>query len=128
MQSAKLKIFLTSRPALPIRFGFKTTDDAYDGIILHEIPESVIKKDIRAFLIVELEGIRERYNVMALGDCQLPSDWPAPSQVETFVTMAVPRAAGEVFEFEQRRRPVGRAEKLDDVRLGRVSLEQNAKA
>ncbi|KEZ42692.1 Uncharacterized protein SAPIO_CDS5949 [Scedosporium apiospermum] len=90
LQSVQLKIFVTSRPELHIRFGFKTVNDAYDGIILHEIPRPVIEKDIRAFLTIELARIRDRYNVMALSGFQLPSDWPGPSKIETLVTMAVP--------------------------------------
>jgi hypothetical protein len=43
------RIFLTSRPELPIHLGFKQ-NNAHQDLVLHELPKRVIKHDIRLFL------------------------------------------------------------------------------
>ena len=48
--SVRLKLFVTSRPELPIRLGFQTISGSYASLALHEIPEPVIEDDISAFL------------------------------------------------------------------------------
>ncbi|KAK6592342.1 vegetative incompatibility protein HET-E-1 [Botrytis cinerea] len=68
---ASLKFFLTSRPELPIRLGFKKIGDKYKGLVLHEIPEKIVKEDISSFLEHELAIIREDYNISVpkTGNC-----------------------------------------------------------
>jgi len=90
LHPAYLKVLITSRPELRIRCGFNTAEQKYDGIILHEIPEDVVERDIRAYLGLELAGIKTRYNATASSDAKLPLDWPAPSDLDTIVAMAVP--------------------------------------
>jgi hypothetical protein len=89
--SAQLKIFLTSRPELPIRLGFEDISGKYEGLALHQIPEPVIKEDISAFLEHELAMIRDDYNKSVKSDRrQLPSDWPGQTNVQILVGMAIP--------------------------------------
>ncbi|GJN78789.1 hypothetical protein PLIIFM63780_002298 [Purpureocillium lilacinum] len=90
LQSVQLKIFLTSRPDLPIRLGFKAIEGKYRGLILHEIPETVVEHDIRTFLEHELARIRSEYNAFLEEDRHLAGDWPGTSNVETLVKMAIP--------------------------------------
>lgn len=46
----RVRIFLTSRPELPIRLGFsKMTNHQYQDLALHEIPEEVTSHDISFF-------------------------------------------------------------------------------
>lgn len=81
--SLRLRVFLTSRPELPIRLGFsKLTNHDYQDMILHEIPREVIKHDISLFLNHRLSEIRtERL---------LPINWPGDIKLQRLVEMSIP--------------------------------------
>ncbi|KAG7420528.1 Vegetative incompatibility protein HET-E-1 [Fusarium oxysporum f. sp. raphani] len=88
--SGRLRFFITSRPELPIRLGFKHINGRYQDLILHEIPESIIKHDISAFLEFRLEQIRIDYNDSVRAERHLPSEWPGVTRIRELVEMAVP--------------------------------------
>lgn len=88
--SIQVKFFLTSRPELPIRLGFKDISGTYEGLALHEMEESVIKEDISTFLEHDLATIRNDYNRQVLPKRQLPTDWPGERNVQILVDMATP--------------------------------------
>ncbi|KAK4220487.1 hypothetical protein QBC38DRAFT_404829, partial [Podospora fimiseda] len=90
LRSVLVKIFITSRPELPIRLGFKNVQGKYQGLALHQIPEPVVEKDIFTFLGYELGQIRDKYNGQALEALQLPPDWPGKDVIRTLAQMAVP--------------------------------------
>ncbi|KAL2801707.1 purine and uridine phosphorylase [Aspergillus granulosus] len=75
-----LRFFITSRPELPIRSGFRTI--AHHNLILHEVPEPIIERDISLFLKRKLVTIRRERS--------LSSDWPGHVNVKILVTMSVP--------------------------------------
>jgi hypothetical protein len=78
-----LRIFITSRPELPIRLGFKNMEGSiYQDLVLHEISQATIEHDISAFLQHELTKIRV--------DRSLALDWPGKGNIKTLVEMAVP--------------------------------------
>jgi NACHT domain len=83
LKSVSLRIFLTSRPDLPIRLGFQEMDvDTHQDVALHDIPEYIIDHDLRAFLKDEFSQIKKRH---------LPqSDWPTDNNLEALVQMARP--------------------------------------
>ncbi|KAH8891480.1 hypothetical protein GQ53DRAFT_720081, partial [Thozetella sp. PMI_491] len=89
LPSVRLRTFLTSRPELPPRLGFKNIQDNYEDLILHEMPRPMISRDLRLFFEFELAKIRENYNTSSFEDAQLPPDWPN-QYIETLVDMAVP--------------------------------------
>lgn len=91
-QHLKLRVFLTSRPELPIRLGFTATNvqGTYKDFILHDVPEAIIERDIEAFLVVQLEQIRQVYNRPVAQDRQLPLEWPGEAQIQILVEMAAP--------------------------------------
>ncbi|KAL4862434.1 hypothetical protein BDV12DRAFT_207213 [Aspergillus spectabilis] len=78
--SPSLRFFITSRPELPIRLGFKIV--GHHNLILHEVPKPIIERDISLFLEDKLVTIRHKRS--------LSSDWPGYMNVQTLVTMAVP--------------------------------------
>jgi hypothetical protein len=78
-----LRIFVTSRPELPIRLGFKNMEGGtYQDLILHKISQATIEHDISAFLHYALTKIRV--------DRSLTSDWPGQENIKALVEMAVP--------------------------------------
>lgn len=90
LSSVRLKFFLTSRPELPIRLGFKDISGSYEGLALHQIPEPIIEHDISAFLVHELARIRTDYNNSVLEDRYLSADWPGQTNIQSLVQMAIP--------------------------------------
>ncbi|KAI8628093.1 hypothetical protein F5Y19DRAFT_153220 [Xylariaceae sp. FL1651] len=90
-RSSQLRIFITSRPELPIRLGFHDAKGKYQCLILHEIAESAIEHDITTFFKHELVKIRHSHNkTVTFKDGQLPPTWPEESKIRTLVKMAVP--------------------------------------
>ncbi|KAB8253814.1 hypothetical protein BDV32DRAFT_157658 [Aspergillus pseudonomiae] len=67
IKSIHLRIFLTSRPKLPIRFGFKQ-NKSYQDLVLHRLPAP----------LSEIQDIRS-----------LPAAWPGNEIIEELVRMAV---------------------------------------
>ncbi|KAB5581153.1 putative WD-repeat protein [Coniochaeta sp. 2T2.1] len=90
LSSVHVRVFITSRPELPIRLGFKDIRGKYQDVALHQIPEPVIKHDISTFLRHEFAKIREDYNNQVFDDQQLPLDWPGEHTIQTLVRMAIP--------------------------------------
>ncbi|KAL4980594.1 hypothetical protein BDW66DRAFT_124352 [Aspergillus desertorum] len=86
LQKAKavhLRIFLTSRPELPISLGFSEIGDhEYQDLALHEIPEDVTEHDIRLFLQNRFAEIQHDRNI-----CQ---DWPGDDVIQELVRISVP--------------------------------------
>ncbi|QBZ57636.1 hypothetical protein PoMZ_02569 [Pyricularia oryzae] len=88
-KSYHLRFFVTSRPELPIRLGFKDIGDKYKDLALHEVPESDITKDISTFLRFELDRIRQDFN-KTVPKPGLTPDWPPFASLKDLVNMAVP--------------------------------------
>ncbi|OJJ81248.1 NACHT and WD repeat domain-containing protein [Aspergillus glaucus CBS 516.65] len=82
--SVQLRVFVTSRPELPIQLGFQDAEvrGNHRDLVLHEIPNPVIKDDISLFLKHKLKKIKEQRS--------LPENWLEDSDVQTLVTMSVP--------------------------------------
>ena len=78
-----LRVFITSRPELPMRLGFKQmSDGTYQDLILHEVPKETIRHDITLFYEHELGEIREQRS--------LSLHWPSKDQIQALVEMAIP--------------------------------------
>lgn len=86
LTSVRMRIFITSRPELPIRLGFRSITGTYKDIALHQIPEPVIEHDIFLFFQSEFTRIREDY----YENLQLPSGWPGNDAIQILAQMAVP--------------------------------------
>ncbi|KFA54450.1 hypothetical protein S40293_09683 [Stachybotrys chartarum IBT 40293] len=85
-----LKVFLTSRPDLPIRLGFGNAKGTYQDFVLHEIKSEIIEHDISVFLERKFQSIRDDYNLIAEGTLKLPPDWPGDSRIEALVDLTKP--------------------------------------
>jgi NACHT domain len=79
--SLKLRIFLTSRPEIPIRLGFRDMDSImYQDLVLQDVPRSVLEHDIYLFLKHELNQIRNKRH--------MGPDWPDEQQLRILVEKA----------------------------------------
>ena len=81
MPSLQIRIFVTSRPELPIRLGFQEMPSIlHQDLILHDVPRSVVDSDIKIFLKYELERVQRAY--------RLPANWPEDQELSTLITKA----------------------------------------
>ncbi|KAK4078527.1 uncharacterized protein Triagg1_2858 [Trichoderma aggressivum f. europaeum] len=81
-QSIRLRVFITSRPELPIRLGFKDVEGDYHDLVLHHVPRADIEHDISLFINHKLDSIR-KYRSMS-------QDWPGGIKIQALVAMSVP--------------------------------------
>lgn len=83
LNTIRVIIFLTSRPELPIGLGFsKMSNDQYQNLVLHEMPEEMASHDISLFLKDRLWKIQDKKDV--------PRDWPGEDVIRALVAMSVP--------------------------------------
>ncbi|CAG7929021.1 unnamed protein product [Penicillium olsonii] len=82
-KAVRLRIFLTSRPELPISLGFADIKNRdYQDVALHEMPEEVIESDISLFIRDRFAQIKYSRNIY--------EDWPSHDVIQQLVTMSVP--------------------------------------
>ncbi|KAJ5768761.1 NACHT and WD40 domain protein [Penicillium odoratum] len=82
-QAVSLRVFLTSRPELPIRLGFsEMSEQAHQDFALHQIPKEMITHDISLFLNHRLVKIRKIQG--------LSKDWPGSHNIHALVALSVP--------------------------------------
>ena len=80
LNTIRLRVLVTSRPEVPIRFGFDQISPAHQDFILHNIPEPIIQHDISLFLYHELGNIARSH--------KLPQFWPGESTIERLCLLA----------------------------------------
>ncbi|KAG9227960.1 hypothetical protein BJ875DRAFT_490520 [Amylocarpus encephaloides] len=94
LKTVRLKLFLTSRPDLPIQLGFKDMSvDDYQDMVLHnerEVPLATIQHDILAFLKDQFSKIRKYYNARPRSGTALEEAWPGDNVLRTLVDMTIP--------------------------------------
>lgn len=85
LEMVRLRVFLTSRPEIPIRSGFCQIPDAeHQDFVLHNIAPSIIDHDIFLFL---------EYNLRLIGqENYMDASWPGAGVISTLV-----RSAGGLF-------------------------------
>ncbi|KAL4983713.1 WD40-repeat-containing domain protein [Aspergillus falconensis] len=80
--SSRIRLFLTSRPELPIRLGFKQMTGNHQEVDLHEIPKPMIERDISLYFDYMLSQLRQEHS--------LPRVWPGQDHIKSLVDKAVP--------------------------------------
>jgi hypothetical protein len=91
LDSIHVRIFLTSRPELPIRLSFnKMSASIHQDVILQDIAKDTIKHDISSFLKAEFGKIRDDHNSLSPAESYLPEDWPGEQNFQALSEMAVP--------------------------------------
>lgn len=91
IKTIHVKLFLTSRPDVPILGRFKKMSvDAHHDMILHdEVPRTTIQQDIFLFLLDSFSEIRKNYNA-DWPSTLLDLEWPGDKILQALVNMAVP--------------------------------------
>ncbi|KAE8353294.1 WD40-repeat-containing domain protein [Aspergillus coremiiformis] len=78
-----IRVFLTSRPEIPIRQGFDdVSKDGHQSLCLHEVVESYIKHDIMLFMNDRFQEMRNKLS--------LPQGWPGEKTIQDLVNRASP--------------------------------------
>jgi len=86
--SIRLRIFVTSRPELPVELGFKNmSGDLHHDVRLEVAQEVSIEHDIRVFYEHQFSEIRKS---SSLQDDELPADWPGEQSTRVLVVQAMP--------------------------------------
>jgi hypothetical protein len=86
LEAVQLRVFVTSRPEIPILLGFGDIPGIYRDFVLQNIPRSVVEHDISVLIQHELDDIREK--------CFLPGKWPGQRQLDILV-----QRAGSLFIY-----------------------------
>jgi len=82
LKQVRLRVFMTSRPEVPIRHGFYQVPDEHQAFILHNISPQVVNYDI--FLFFE-----HQFNILKQ-EQRLATDWPD----QQIIKILVQKAAG----------------------------------
>ncbi|KAI3579547.1 WD domain protein [Fusarium oxysporum f. sp. albedinis] len=90
LSNVRLRVFLTSRPELPIRLIFNSVLGTFQDLILHEIPAPVIRHDISVFFQHQLKNILLEWNSSVAEHRRLPEIWPDEDDIQTLIDQAVP--------------------------------------
>ncbi|KAF9762896.1 hypothetical protein IL306_003289 [Fusarium sp. DS 682] len=96
-----LRVFITSRPELPIQLGFLDIEGTYQDVELHRVASQTIKHDIAVYLRHELEKVRKNSNrILRLGE-KRPLRWPGEDKFDQLVCKTQPLfiAAATVCRF-----------------------------
>ena len=78
LRNIRLRIFVTSRPDIPIRRGFlEVPKEERQDIILQDIPTELIERDLKIFFQQRFNSIREERG--------LPLEWPGDQKISSLV-------------------------------------------
>lgn len=89
-QTLKLRIFLTSRPEMPLRQEIQAMDKSIRRVVLlHDIPTDITAHDIETFFRSEFQQLTTDLSREGSG-IELPTDWPGDKAICRLVDMAVP--------------------------------------
>ncbi|KAL7911740.1 hypothetical protein GGI35DRAFT_477440 [Trichoderma velutinum] len=113
----RLKVFLTSRPELPIRLGFEEIDGKYDHLLLATVPKATIEHDIGLFMRHQLDAIKTDYNKSVSIHRKISTDWPGDGVMQQLIDSAVPLfiIAATICRFLRDRRLGGPHHQLSKI-------------
>jgi hypothetical protein len=84
LRSTRFRVFITSRPEVPIRLGFRDMDSiVYHDLALHDVSQELINSDIALFFQHAFTLIKKDDEC---GD--LPSGWPTLDDIQILVVKA----------------------------------------
>lgn len=81
LSNIRLRIFITSRPETPVRYGISQIADADRQVyVIHNIPPVIVDRDLRLFFEHSFSNIREERD--------FPDDWPGPRIINRLVEIS----------------------------------------
>lgn len=84
----RLRIFVTSRPELPVELGFKDiSGHLHHDVRLEEVQQTSIRHDIRIFYEHQFSEIRKNSQFQFN---ELPAEWPGENSINLLVEQAAP--------------------------------------
>ena len=82
LESKRVRIFVTSRPEIPIRFGFGNMPEIlYHDLAIHNVFRATVNRDISKFFQDKFREIRNDFR-------ELPADWPGDRKIHFLVERA----------------------------------------
>jgi hypothetical protein len=115
LQGIQLRVLLTSRPEVPIQYGFtQVRRDEHQDFVLHDIEPSIIERDISVFLRYRL-GLIARM-------CRLKASWPG----ERAIACLVQNSGGLFIWAATACRFIEEDSQLSETRLSSLLQEGNA--
>jgi hypothetical protein len=88
LDTTQLRIFITSRPEIPIRFRFRAlSENVHQNFVLHNISPVIIEHDISIFIRDELKKIKERR--ILTPECPLRLNTISKSDIPSVVTAQI---------------------------------------
>lgn len=88
--SVRLRIFVTSRPELPITLGFgDMSGSLHQDIVLEKVQAQTIEHDIRIYFEYRFKEIKLEDSARQTYE-SLPVDWPGKEKVAALVKLAIP--------------------------------------
>lgn len=86
-----LRFFITSRPDLPVRLGFIRVKGTFQDLLLHDMPEEIVKHDLAVFFNSQFDATRMDFNDLTDDDSRhLAADWPGLAIIDTLAERAKP--------------------------------------
>jgi len=124
--TTRLRVFVTSRPELPIQLGFRTmSGDLHRDVRLEEVQVTTIQHDIDTYFRHRLKEIKQEDMSVHLYD-PLPAEWPGEHNIEALVDLAVPLfiAAFTICRYIYEKDPQNRLQTIlqQSGQTGQVSL------
>ncbi|KAK0803971.1 hypothetical protein LTR91_008727 [Friedmanniomyces endolithicus] len=111
--SIRLRIFVTSRPELPVVLGFRkeVRGDLHHDVRLEDVEQTTIERDIRIFYELQFSQIKES-NLQY--DDEISAEWPGESTIASLVDRAKPLfiVAFTVSRYIAEADPIGRLDKM----------------
>ena len=81
LRTVRFRVFITSRPEIPIRHGFSEISDAHHhDFVLQDISKSVVEHDIYVFLETKFKTIRQKWGINP--------NWPSEHDIKCLVLNA----------------------------------------
>jgi hypothetical protein len=115
IKTVRLRIFMTSRPEVPVRYGFRQIpDNEHEDFVLHDLPPSIVDRDIATFLEHEFRAIKD--------ECALPADWPGKQAIQDMIR----KSSGLFIWAATACRFISKGKKLATERLSIVLKEKSS--
>ncbi|EED23321.1 G-protein beta WD-40 repeats containing protein, putative [Talaromyces stipitatus ATCC 10500] len=107
-----LRFFLTSRNEYHIQQSFKDIVSMHQNLVLHQIPESMLERDMTLYFEYEFSKMRRQHS--------FPPDWPGSQTIKTLVLRAMPLfiSAAKLCRF------IGNTKWVTEKRLKAILADQ----